>query len=172
MPYQPAFAEGGRWSWQWAVVQIRVAAGFIGVWSLPLKGPVLPWILHPRSFFYLLQTTCGSPRICVFSVHAPTNAHRGSFLLWALQSFLLEQGPPLCEECVSDAVPHTGRSIDTHVWMGRGSTRRCQSACRSPSKDHSFRFCIPPAGQRSSDAPKHQKYPQKGTKGCFPISVF
>lgn len=104
--------------------------------------------------------------VCFCVKHALPNAHRGSFLPRARQSFLLEQGPPLCEECVSDALPHTGRSIDTHVRTGRGSAHRCQSACRSQSKDHSFIFCIPPAGQRSSDAPKRQKSPQSQKKAA------
>lgn len=55
--------------------------------------------------------------VCFCGKRALANAHRGSFLRRAGLSFLLEQGPPLCEECVSDA--HVGRVGAAHAGVNQ-----------------------------------------------------
>lgn len=113
--------------------------------------------------------------VCFCVKHALPNAHRGSFLPRARQSFLLEQGPPLCEECVSDALPHTqaGALTRTSDRAGAAHTGVNQHAGPGQRIIHSFSASL----LQVSEAPMHQNVrkvqkAKKKKKGCFCTSLF
>lgn len=139
------------------------------------QGPVLPWTSHPRFFFfYLLQTTRGSPRICAFLCKA-RSPKRTQRLLSSAGSAKLPAGtgsPSVWGMCVRRTPTH--RQEHWHAPPnGPGQHTQVSISMQVPVKGSFILFLHPScrsAKLRCTKTSEKSTKPKK--KGCFCTSLF